>query len=72
MYGVGGVEVALQALGKQFKQAASRNAARVVILEADFSQARTVQVKDMASGRQVRLALEAFLADPMGALPADT
>lgn len=56
-----------QGVGKQFKQAASRNAARVVIVEADFKTSNTVSVKDMATSNQTTIALDAFLNDPNGA-----
>ncbi|MCA9251401.1 MAG: histidine--tRNA ligase [Phycisphaerales bacterium] len=60
-----------QGVGKQFKQAASRNAARVVIVEADFNTSNTVSVKDMATSNQTTIALDAFLNDPNGATGSD-
>lgn len=53
-----------QGVGKQFKQAASRNAARVVIVEADFNSSKSVSVKDMATSSQATIALDAFLDNP--------
>jgi histidyl-tRNA synthetase len=60
-----------QGVGKQFKQAASRNAARVVIIEADFNASRNVGVKDMATSNQATLALDAFLDNPACLIGSD-
>ncbi|GJM26372.1 MAG: histidine--tRNA ligase [Phycisphaerae bacterium] len=60
-----------QGVGKQFKQAASRNAARVIIVEGDFEASRTVGVKDMATSNQETLALDAFLDDPSCEIGSD-
>jgi len=54
-----------QGVGKQFKQAAAKNANRVVIVEADIASTRKISVKDMAHSKQATLELDAFLADPM-------
>ncbi len=53
-----------QGVGKQFKQAASRNAARVVIVEADFESSQTIGVKDMVNSSQSTIALDTFLGNP--------
>jgi histidyl-tRNA synthetase len=58
-----------QGVGKQFKQAANRNARRVVIVEPDFAETRAVNVKDMASGKQQTIALDALLSDPFQDIP---
>ncbi len=53
-----------QGVGKQFKQAASRNAGRVVIVEGNFDTSKAVSVKDMATSNQATLMLDAFLDNP--------
>jgi len=55
-----------QGVGKQFKAADIRGAARCVIVGAETRERETVGVKDMASGEQVEMALATFLADPTG------
>lgn len=55
---------ARQGVGKQFKQAASRQARRVVILESDFATTRVVGLKDMKTATQATLPVDAFLANP--------
>jgi histidyl-tRNA synthetase len=52
------------ALGKQFKQANERGAARVLIVDAETQSHQRVGVKDMATGIQVSLPLESVLAAP--------
>ncbi len=54
-----------QNIGKQFKQASARGVRRVVIVDDKTTQARTVSVKDMASGKQIDLPIDAFLDDPL-------
>jgi histidyl-tRNA synthetase len=54
-----------QGIGKQFKQAASANANRVVIIGAEFKERGVLAVKDLATGQQVEVPVEAFLADPL-------
>ena len=61
-----------QGVGKQFKQAATANARRVVIVERDYAQTRAVTVKDMATGRQAALPLDQLLARPFGDMPPET
>ncbi|MCK4658883.1 MAG: histidine--tRNA ligase [Phycisphaerae bacterium] len=53
-----------QGIGKQFKQANDRNARRVIIVEEATLTDNTVSVKDMGTGVQQPLALEAVLDDP--------
>ena len=55
-----------QNIGKQFKQAAGRKAARAVVVGAEYEARKAVSVKDLATGEQTEMSLEAFLADPMG------
>jgi len=47
-------------LGKQLKQADQTGAAKVIILGEEFTQGRIV-VKDMASGQQAEMEMNAFL-----------
>lgn len=63
---------ARQGIGKQFKQAASRNVRRVAIIERDFAERQTVNVKDMASGRQATVPLAKLLAEPFAEIPEET
>jgi histidyl-tRNA synthetase len=51
-----------QAVGKQFKQASSANAARAIIIGAEFKDRGVLAVKDMATGQQTELTVEALLA----------
>lgn len=60
-----------QALGKQFKQAAACNAARAVILGSEYTQRKAVSVKDMATGSQVEVPVDQFLANPLGCAQAN-
>jgi len=53
-------------VSKQFKAAAAQAAARVVIVGKEFTERGAVGVKDMATGRQVEVSVENFLADPCG------
>jgi histidyl-tRNA synthetase len=53
-----------QAVGKQFKQASAANAARVVIVGAEFKDRGVLSVKDMATGQQAEMTAEALLASP--------
>ena len=55
-------------LGKQLKAAASAGAKRCVIVGEETTDAGLVSVKDMSSGKQARILLEEFLADPDQAL----
>ncbi len=57
-----------QSVGKQFKAAAARGAARCVVVGAETRQRGTVSVKDMTSGVQCERSKEEFLADPMAAV----
>jgi histidyl-tRNA synthetase len=60
---------ARQNVGKQFKMAANRNAQRVAILDGEFAKTRVIQVKDMATGKQVQMPLEQFQKEPLSPLP---
>lgn len=53
-----------QSLGKQFKQASSKGAARAVIIDQRTADESVVGLKDLRSGVQKSLALESVLADP--------
>ena len=53
-----------QALGKQLKQANDKNARRVIIVEEATLTDDTVALKDMRTGTQRALPLEAVLNDP--------
>lgn len=55
-----------QALGKQLKQASACSASRAVIVGSEYTQRRTVSVKDLASGKQVEIGVDRFLANPHG------
>jgi histidyl-tRNA synthetase len=54
-----------QPLGKQLKAAAARGARRVVIVDRLTAPGEQVILKDMESGRQALVTLEALLGDPM-------
>jgi histidyl-tRNA synthetase len=56
-----------QSVGKQFKAASAARAAKVVIIGQEFAERQVVAVKDLASGQQVEMALDAFL-DGVGTL----
>ncbi|MCB9851065.1 MAG: histidine--tRNA ligase [Phycisphaerales bacterium] len=58
-----------QGVGKQFKQAASRGARRVAVIEPDFARTQTLNIKDMASGTQASIPLAALIDDPFMELP---
>ena len=60
-----------QTLGKQLKQAVACNAPRVVIVGSEYSQRGVVSVKNLATGRQVEVPVDRFLADPMGWPPSE-
>ncbi len=53
-----------QAVGKQFKQAAARNARRVVIVDTQTRENQTVGLKDMNTGAQRQLPIDELLNDP--------
>jgi len=53
-----------QGVAKQFKQAATAGASRVVIIEESYPQTGTVTVKDAAAQVQVEVSLEEWLRDP--------
>ncbi len=53
-----------QAVGKQFKQAANKRAARVVIVETNTREADIVSVKDMATGVQKNISISSLLNAP--------
>ncbi len=54
-----------QSLGKQLAAASGRGAVRCVIVGAETRDRGCVCVKELATGRQVERAWEAFLKDPM-------
>ncbi|GMU22389.1 MAG: histidine--tRNA ligase [Phycisphaerae bacterium] len=54
-----------QGIGKQLKQASGR-AARAIIVGQEFTQRRVLVVKDLTTGEQTEVSLEAFLANPPG------
>lgn len=54
-----------QPLGKQFKQAASMSAARVVVVGNELRERGVLTVKDMASGEQLEVAKSTFLAEAL-------
>ncbi|MBI4578625.1 MAG: ATP phosphoribosyltransferase regulatory subunit, partial [Planctomycetes bacterium] len=54
-----------QSVGKQLKAASACRATRAVIVGQEYAERRVVSVKDLQSGRQIELALDAFLADPL-------
>jgi len=54
-----------QALGKQLKQASACNASRAVIVGNEYTQRQALSVKDLASGKQVEVNVDRFLADPL-------
>ncbi len=51
-------------LGKQLKAAATAGAMRCVIVGQETTEEGLVSIKDMTSGKQGRVLLEQFLADP--------
>ncbi len=55
-----------QAVGKQLRQASVYNAVRAVILGQEYKATQALAVKDLASGRQAEIPVDAFIADPMG------
>jgi histidyl-tRNA synthetase len=55
-----------QALGKQLKQASACSASRAVIVGSEYTQRQAVSVKDLASGEQVEIGVDRFLANPHG------
>lgn len=58
-----------QAVGKQFKQAATRNARFAVIVGAEFRDAGQLAVKDLSAGSQETLSLEETIAALQAACP---
>lgn len=57
-----------QSVAKQFKQAASCSADRVVILEQDFAETKRVSVKDANTRVQLEMDVETWLKEPMQAI----
>jgi histidyl-tRNA synthetase len=60
-----GFSFARQSINKQFKQAAGQRARRVVVVDAAFADARSVEIKDMTTGVQQRLGIDELLNDPL-------
>ncbi len=58
-----------QSVAKQFKQAAARNARRVVIVDTKTVDPPTVGLKDMATGQQKDVTIESLIADPFQPFP---
>jgi len=54
-----------QGVGKQLKQASGNNAARAVIVGAEYTDRRVLSVKDLATGRQIEVPVDTFLVDPL-------
>ncbi len=54
-----------QSIGKQLKQAVNFDAARAVIVGSEYIHRRAVNVKNLATGRQAEMPVDAFLADPL-------
>jgi len=54
-----------KSVGKQLKQAAGHNAARAVIVGAEYTDRQAVAVKNLSTGRQVEVPVATFLADPL-------
>ncbi len=50
-------------MGKQFKQASASGAAKAVIVGAEFTERRAVAVKDLATGEQVEVPIDALVAE---------
>ena len=57
-----------QAIGKQLKQAASRQARHAIIVGGEFTDRGEVGVKDLATGEQRSVAVGELLANPAGVL----
>lgn len=55
-----------QSVGKQFKAAAAARARRVVIVGQESVDRQVVSVKDLGSGQQSEVAIDSFLANPLG------
>jgi histidyl-tRNA synthetase len=55
-----------QGVGKQLQQASSSRAARAVIFGSEYASRGVLTVKDLATGQQAEVALDAFWADPQG------
>ncbi len=54
-----------QNIGKQLQQASNCRAARAVIIGAEYKQRGLLTVKDLATGKQVEVPIEAFWSDPL-------
>jgi histidyl-tRNA synthetase len=54
-----------QNVGKQLKQAAADNVARVVIVGSEYIERGGLTVKDLATGRQAEIDIEQFRTDPL-------
>jgi len=52
-----------QGIGKQFKAAAAARAAKAVIVGQEFADRQVVAVKDLATGQQVEMGVEAFVEE---------
>lgn len=50
-----------QSMGKQFKAASAARAAKAVIVGQEFAERQVVAVKDLATGQQVEVDVDAFL-----------
>lgn len=50
-----------QSIGKQFKAASAARAAKAVIVGQEFAERQVVAVKDLATGQQVEVDVDAFL-----------
>jgi len=57
-----------QSLSKQLRYASQRNARLCVIIGEEYRKDRSLVVKDMDTGRQQCIDVEAFLADPLGCM----
>ncbi len=55
-----------QSIGKQFKAASASRAARAVIVGQEYAERRAVVVKDLATGQQNEMSVDAFLAAMAG------
>jgi len=53
-----------QGIGKQLKQASGCGARRAVIVGSEYTERKVLAVKDLATGKQVEIPVDAFLADP--------
>ena len=56
-----------QGVGKQLQQASNAHAKRAVILGAEYTERKTVVVKDLAAGKQVEIPIDQFMKQPTAA-----